>query len=78
METMRLKAVVKQGRIVIDEPTELPEGTELVLAVVDEGDDMDEAERARLHASLRRSIAQAKAGQLIDGDEVIDRLLARS
>ena len=78
METMQpLKAVVKNGRLVLDEPTVLPEGTELVLAVVDEGDDMDEAERARLHESLRRSIAQAKAGQLIDGDEVIRKLLAR-
>ena len=72
-----LKAVVKNGRIVMDEPTELPEGTELVLAVVDDGDDMDDAERARLNESLRRSIAQAKAGQLIDGDEVIGKLLAR-
>ena len=72
-----LRAVVKDGRIVMDEPTELPEGTELVLAVVDEGDEMDDAERARLHESLRRSIEQARAGQLIDGDEVIGRLLAR-
>jgi hypothetical protein len=78
METMQpLRAVVKNGRLVMDEPTALPDGTELVLAVVDEGDDMDEAERARLHESLRRSIAQAKAGQLIDGDEVIGKLLAR-
>jgi len=30
-----------------------------------------------VHESLRRSIVQASAGQLIDGDEVIDRLLAR-
>jgi hypothetical protein len=72
-----LKARVHNGRLVLDEPTELPEGTELVLAAVDEGDDMDEAELARLHESLRRSIAQAKAGQLIDGDAVIDGLLAR-
>lgn len=72
-----LKAHVHNGRLVLDEPTDLPDGTELVLAVVDEGDDMDDAERARLHESLRRSIAQAKAGQLIDGDEVIGRLLAR-
>ena len=72
-----LKAVVRNGRLVMDEPTELPEGTELALTVADEGDDMDEAERARLHESLRRSIAQAKAGQLIDGDEVIGKLLAR-
>ena len=78
MVTMQpLRAVVKNGRLVLDEPTALPEGTELVLAVVDEGDDMDEAERARLHESLRRSIAQARAGQLIDGDEVIGKLLAR-
>jgi hypothetical protein len=72
-----LKAHVRNGRLVLDEPTELPEGTEVVLAVVDEGDDLDDAERARLHESLRRSIAQSKAGQLVDGDEVIGRLLAR-
>lgn len=60
----------------IDERTELPEGTEMVLALVDD-DDMDDAERARLHESLQRSIAQAKAGQLIDSDEVIGKLLAR-
>jgi hypothetical protein len=72
-----LKAHVRNGRLVVDEPTELPEGTELMLAVVDEGDDFDDAERARLHESLRRSIAQAQAGQFLDGDEVIGRLLAR-
>lgn len=78
MEAMQpLKAVVRNGRIVMDEPTELPEGTELVLTVLDEGDDLDDTDRARLHASLRRSMAQAKAGKLIDGDEVIGRLLAR-
>ena len=72
-----MKARVHNGRLVLDEPTELPEGTEVVLAVADDGDDMDDEERARLHESLRRSIAQAKAGQLIDGDEVIGKLLAR-
>lgn len=69
------KARVRNGRLVLDEPT--AEGAELVLAVVDEGDDMDDAERARLHESLRRGIAQANAGQVVDGDEVIGRLLAR-
>jgi hypothetical protein len=47
------------------------------VAVVDQADHMDDDERARLHESLQRSIAQARAGQLIDGDEVIDKLLAR-
>jgi hypothetical protein len=72
-----LKAVVRNGRLVMDEPTELPEGTELVLTVLDEGDDLDNDERARLHESLRRSMAQARAGQLIDADTVIGKLRAR-
>lgn len=37
----------------------------------------DPEERARLDAALERSMAQARAGQLIDGDTVIKKLLAR-
>jgi hypothetical protein len=70
-----LKAHVHNGRLVLDEPTDLPEGTEVSLIVAD--DEMDDEERLRLHASLERSMAQAKAGKLVDGDEVIGRLLAR-
>ncbi len=72
-----LTAVVRNGRLVLDEPTDLPEGTEVGLAVVDEPDEMDDAERAALHASLRRSVAQAKAGQLVDNDVVLRKLRAR-
>jgi hypothetical protein len=73
-----LKAHVKDGRLVIDDPaTDLPEGTEVELVLVDETDEMDDDERARLHEALKRSMAQAKAGQLIDADEVIGKLLAR-
>lgn len=71
-----LKAHVKNGRLVLDEPTDLPEGAEVNLSIVDE-DEMDDAERARLHRALERSMAQAKAGQLIDANEVIRKLLAR-
>lgn len=71
-----LKAHVKNGRLVLDEPTDLPEGAEVNLSIVDE-DEMDDAERARLHRALERSMAQAKAGQLIDANEVIGKLLAR-
>lgn len=70
------KAHVHNGRLVLDEPTELPEGTEVSLTVTDE-DELDDDERARLHESLRRSMAQAKAGQFIDADQVIGKLLAR-
>ena len=70
-----VKAHVKNGRLVLDEPTDLPEGTEVTLAVVD--DDLDAAGRARLIAGIERSMDQAKAGKLIDADVVIARLLAR-
>jgi hypothetical protein len=53
-----LKAHVRNGRIVVDEPTDLPEGEVLYLERVDPGDELDDEERERLHASLRRSIAE--------------------
>ncbi len=71
-----LKARVQNGRLVLDQATDLPEGAEVNLAIVDD-DEMGEEERARLHAALERSMAQAKAGKLLDGDAVVGRLLAR-
>jgi predicted transcriptional regulator len=76
MTVQPLRAHVHNGRLLLDEPTDLPEGAEVNLAIVDE-DEMGEEERARLDAALERSMAQAKAGKLIDGDEVIGRLLAQ-
>jgi len=71
-----LKAHIRGGQVVIDEPAELPEGEEV--EVVLGADEMDEAERARLDAALERSVAQARAGQLIDAEVVIGKLLART
>jgi hypothetical protein len=71
-----LKAHVRGGRLVLDEPTDLPEGAEVELTVI-EDDDFEPEERARLDAALERSMAQARAGQLVDGDAVIGKLLAR-
>ncbi|HYD39445.1 MAG TPA: hypothetical protein VEB43_01335 [Anaeromyxobacter sp.] len=70
-----LKAHVRGGRLVLDEPTDLPEGSEVELVTSD--DDFDPEERARLDAALERSMAQAKAGQFVDGDAVMKKLLAR-
>ena len=74
-----LRARVQNGQIVLEDPsTELPEGSEVHLTiVVDDADDLPESERAKLDAALRRSLAQAKAGQLIDANDVIESLLAR-
>jgi hypothetical protein len=71
-----LKAHVKNGRLVLDEPSDLPEG-EVVELVPADADDMDDVERAALHESLSVSIDQMKKGQLIDGNEVLARLRAR-
>jgi hypothetical protein len=75
MTMLPVKAHVKNGRLVVDEPTDLPDGTEVTLTIAD--DDLDDEDRARLHAALERSMAQAKAGKLVDADDVIARLLAR-
>jgi hypothetical protein len=74
------KAHVKNGHIVVDEPTDLPEGTVLEvgsLQVRDDEDEMDDDERAQLHAALGEAIKSAKAGRTVDGDLVIRRLLQR-
>lgn len=60
MQTFRAR--VKGGRLVLDEPTALPEGTVIPLAIADEDDDLDEAERAALHAALDAALARMKSG----------------
>jgi len=70
-----LKAQVRNGRLVLDEPTDLPEGSEVELYVVDDGE-FDDEERERLHGSIRESIEQMKAGELIDADEALAELRA--
>ncbi len=60
----------------LDEPTELPDGTEIELTVV-EDDDFEPEERARPDAALDAGIAAARAGDLVNADEVIRELLAR-
>ena len=52
---MTLKATVRAGRFVVDEPTNLPEGTEIELLPLDPGDWLDNADRAALHAALAQS-----------------------
>lgn len=76
-----LKARVHNGRLVLDEPTDLPEGEVVELVPLDEvlargGDYLDDEERAALHRELEASIAEAKAGPLIDADDVLAELRA--
>lgn len=72
-----LKAHVRSGRIVVDDPTDLPEGTELQLVLADEGDDLDDKQRAALHQALARGSADIAAGRTIDAVEFLESLDAR-
>jgi len=69
-------AQVKNGRLTLDEPTDLPEGTVVPLEIADDWDDLDDEERAALHESLRESIEQMKAGQTIDIEQALAELRA--
>ena len=70
-----LKAHVKNGRLVVDEPTDLPEGAELEIVVIDDGLSPDE--RAELHASLERALDDSEAGRGVDAWEYLAQYRAR-
>jgi hypothetical protein len=74
---MSLKAKVRGGRLIVDEPTDLPEGTEVPLLPLDPGDWLDEEDRAALHRALKASDEEVRRGDLIDADEVLAELRAR-
>ena len=70
-----LKAHVVNGRIVVDEPVDLPDGAEIRVYLYDaSAENMSAEERAALERALERSIAQADAGDMVDADEVLAEL----
>ncbi len=79
-----LKAHVQNGRLVLDEPTDLPEGAVVELVRADEAllgddlDDLDDEERARLHQAIDRGLDDVKAGRTVDAAQVIQELRARA
>jgi hypothetical protein len=70
---MTLKAHVHNGRFVLDEPTELPEGIEVDL-LLDPGDWLDSDDRAFLHRALAASQEDVEDGCLVDAEEVLREL----
>jgi hypothetical protein len=68
---MTVRARVRNGRLVVDEPTDLPEGTEVELAPVDDETwDLTPEQRAE----LRSRISGADRGELVPAAEVFARL----
>jgi hypothetical protein len=70
-----LKAHIVNGRIVVDEPVDLPDGAEVHVYLDDASAEATNAdERAALERALERSLAQADAGELIEADDALAEL----
>jgi hypothetical protein len=78
-----LKAHVHNGRLLLDEPTDLPEGEVIELVPLDDvldsgGDHLDDEERVALHQSIERGLEDVKAGRTVDARKVIEELRVRA
>jgi len=76
-----LKARVENGRIKLDEPTDLPDGQTVELVPIAEvlalgGDHLDDEERAALHQALDEAEADIAAGRTVTEAEVWGTLRA--
>ncbi len=67
-------ARVVNGRLVVDEPCDLPEGTVLHL-VADEDEDLDASERAQRDSAIEQAWARVEAGERgTPAEELLKRL----
>ena len=72
-----LKARVRNGHLILDEPSDFPEGTEIDLAMVDSSDELDAAESAALQEVLADSWASALRGETQPAGELLAKLRKR-
>lgn len=72
-----LMARVEKGRLVLDEPTDLPEGTVVSLVADDEGDDLTDEERRVLHEAMSASWQSVKAGRVRPASAILNELRQR-
>lgn len=69
-----LKAHVRNGRLVLDTPTELPDGTEVELVPADAWDGLDDEDRRRLHEALMRSEDDVRDGRVVPAEAFLAEL----
>ena len=69
-----LTVQVKNGRLVVDEPTDLPDGAEVEIVVID--DKLTNEERAELHASLDRALDDSEADRSMDAGDYLKQYRA--
>lgn len=65
--SLTVRARVKNGRLTLDEPTDLPDGAEVELVAVVDGDLDPRDDRARLHDALDAADDELRAGKGIPG-----------
>jgi hypothetical protein len=71
-----LRARVKGGHIVVDEPTDLPEGMEVTLALLDAEDDLSDSERVELEETMERGRVDIAAGRGVSAEDLLARIRA--
>jgi hypothetical protein len=76
-----IKARVRNGRLILDEPTDRPEGEIVELVPLDQvlasgGDYLDSEARAALHRSIDEGIEDFERGDTEDAFEFLARLKA--
>ena len=62
----------------LDEPTDLPDGTVVELSLADDGDELDDQERALLHEALEQSWRSAVSGDTRPAQAILDELRAKA
>jgi len=72
-----LKAHVKNGHLVVDEPAELAEGQVFYLVPAEE-DEIDDEKRAALDSRIEQAFADFEAGKGIPGHVVMAKLRSRA
>jgi hypothetical protein len=74
-----LRAHIENGRVILDEPMDLPDGTAVEidgLRVVDEDDGLTAQERQRILRGIDEGLANIARGEYVDAETFIDELLA--
>ena len=77
-----VRAVVRSGRLVVDEPTDLADGQVVELIPIAEvlvagGDTLDSIERAALHRAIDEGIDDFERGDVMDAFELAERMNRR-
>lgn len=70
-----IRAHVKNGQIVLDEPVEPDDGAEVVVIPI--SDDINSEERAELGTMLDESFEELQAGRTVDGPTYLRELRSR-